>query len=125
MFCVDRAGLNAADGATHHGIFDVAYLSQVPDLVIDAPLTDEALRLSLREALQRETPSAIRYPNGCESFEVTSRFYPQGLNRELSCCADFEQFESVDDQKDTKKFASSSGNSSFALWSVYASTCNG
>ena len=96
VFCVDRAGLNAADGATHHGIFDVAYLSQVPDLVIDAPLTDEALRLSLREALQRETPSAIRYPNGCESFEVTSRFYPQGLNRELSCCADFEQFESVD-----------------------------
>ena len=96
VFCVDRAGLNAADGATHHGIFDVAYLSQVPDLVIDSPLTDEALRLSLRDALHRETPSAIRYPNGCESFEVASRFYPQGLNRELSCCDDFEQFESVD-----------------------------
>ena len=96
IFCVDRAGLNAADGATHHGIFDVSYLSQVPNLVIDSPLTEDALCLSLREALIRETPSAIRYPNGCECKEIVSRFYPQGLNRELSCCADFDLSESVD-----------------------------
>lgn len=96
IFCVDRAGLNAADGATHHGIFDVSYLSQVPNLVIDSPLTEASLRLSLREALARDLPSAIRYPNGYECNEVVSRFYPNGLNRELSCCADFDLSESVD-----------------------------
>jgi 1-deoxy-D-xylulose-5-phosphate synthase len=90
VFCVDRAGLNAADGATHHGIFDVAYLSQVPDLVIDTPVTEDALRLSLAQALKRDMPSAIRYPNGTESDAVLSRFYPNGLDGHLSCRADFD-----------------------------------
>ena len=93
VFCVDRAGLNSADGATHHGIFDVAYLSQVPDLVIDSPMTEDALRLSLAQALQRDIPSAIRYPNGCECDQVLARFYPNGSDGELSCRADFEVSE--------------------------------
>ncbi len=97
VFCVDRAGLNATDGATHHGMFDVAYLSQIPGLAIDTPLTEETLRLSLAQALDRDAPTAIRYPNGCEEGWVTHRFYPQGREAEaLSCRADFDADSSVD-----------------------------
>ena len=94
VFCVDRAGLNGADGATHHGIFDVAYLSQVPEIIIDSPMTEDTLRLSLQQALLRDTPSAIRYPNACESDHILSRFYPNGSDGTLSCRADFELAES-------------------------------
>lgn len=97
VFCVDRAGLNAADGATHHGMFDVAYLSQVPGLTIDTPVTESTLRRSLAEALSRPTPTAIRYPNGCEQDAVLDRFYPDGQETAaLSCRADF----AVDDECD-------------------------
>ena len=93
VFCVDRAGLNAADGATHHGIFDVAYLSQVPGLVIDAPITEATLRESLSQALARSTPTAIRYSNGCEKENVLARFYPNGAEQTLSCRSDFSKDE--------------------------------
>lgn len=93
VFCVDRAGLNAADGATHHGIFDVAYLSQVPGLVIDAPITEATLRESLSQALARSTPTAIRYSNGCEKENVLARFYPSGAEKTLSCRSDFSEDE--------------------------------
>lgn len=98
VFCVDRAGLNAADGATHHGIFDVAYLSQVPGLVIDAPITEATLRESLSQALARSTPTAIRYSNGCEKENVLARFYPSGAEQTLSCRSDFskEEIETMD-----------------------------
>ncbi len=75
VFCVDRAGLNASDGATHHGIFDVAYLSQIPNLKIYTPVTQNALRCALYEALHSDGPCAIRYPNGYESQEVIEAFY--------------------------------------------------
>ena len=94
VFCVDRAGLNSADGATHHGIFDVAYLSQVPDLVIDTPVTENTLRLSLSQALHRELPTAIRYPNGCENEQVLARFYSNGENGEISARYDFSLSDS-------------------------------
>lgn len=93
VFCVDRAGLNAADGATHHGIFDVAYLSHVPGLVIDAPITEATLRESLSQALARSTPTAIRYSNGCEKENVLARFYPNGAEQTLSCRSDFSEDE--------------------------------
>ena len=93
VFCVDRAGLNAADGATHHGIFDVAFLSQVPGLVIDTPVNERTLCRSLSEALKRDTPTAIRYCNGCEQDEVLSRFYavPEKEGTDISCRADFDE----------------------------------
>ena len=75
VFCVDRAGLNPADGATHHGIFDVAFLSQIPDMKIYTPITRASLRVALKEALQSDTPSAIRYPNGFENEAVVKAFY--------------------------------------------------
>ena len=75
VFCIDRAGLNPSDGATHHGLFDVAFLSQIPNLKIYTPITKDALRVALGEALRSNSPCAIRYPNGYEDSEVISAFY--------------------------------------------------
>ncbi len=75
VFCVDRAGLNAADGATHHGIFDVAFLSEIPGMRIFTPVTRAGLHLSLDAALQCDTPCAIRYANGYEDPMIKEIFY--------------------------------------------------
>ena len=75
VFCIDRAGLNASDGATHHGIFDVAFLSQIPNLKIYTPITRAGLNAALRAALCDGAPSAIRYPNGREDVEIGKVFY--------------------------------------------------
>ena len=80
VFCIDRAGLNSADGATHHGIFDVAFLSQIPNVSIYTPVTNEALRSVMDEALQSGSPAAIRYPNGCEDAAIVQAFYAQSSN---------------------------------------------
>lgn len=65
IFCVDRAGLVGADGATHHGVFDLAYLRCVPNLIIYAPRNEESLRNIMYTAqLGLELPIAIRYPRG-------------------------------------------------------------
>ncbi len=78
MICVDRAGLNAGDGATHHGIFDVAFLSQIPNVKIYSPITLGALDRALEDAYSYQGPSAIRYPNGSENEAVTETFYKDG-----------------------------------------------
>ncbi len=75
VFCIDRAGLNAADGATHHGIFDVAFLSQIPNVSIYTPITNEALASVMEEALASGKPAAIRYPNGYEDVSIKNTFY--------------------------------------------------
>ncbi|MBO5294646.1 MAG: 1-deoxy-D-xylulose-5-phosphate synthase [Clostridia bacterium] len=75
VFCIDRAGLNASDGATHHGIFDVAFLSEIPEICIYTPLTRNALKNAMEEAVRASVPSAIRYPNGYEDPNVVSEFY--------------------------------------------------
>ncbi len=75
VFCIDRAGLNASDGATHHGLFDVAFLSEIPNLKLYTPITGAALRNALSAALQDNGPCAIRYPNGYEDPSVVSKFY--------------------------------------------------
>ncbi|TPN86187.1 1-deoxy-D-xylulose-5-phosphate synthase [Aquimarina algicola] len=65
IFCVDRAGLVGADGATHHGVFDIAYLSCIPDMIITAPADEIELRNLLYTAsLGLENPITIRYPRG-------------------------------------------------------------
>ena len=75
VFCIDRAGLNPFDGATHHGIFDVAFLSEIPGIRLYTPITHEALERALDAALQATGPVAIRYPNGREDPEICSTFY--------------------------------------------------
>ena len=65
IFCLDRAGLVGEDGATHHGIFDIAYLRCIPNLIVYAPLNEIALRNILYTAqLGLSHPIAIRYPRG-------------------------------------------------------------
>ncbi len=78
VLCIDRAGISAADGATHHGIFDVAFLSHIPGMTIYTPVTADGLALSLKAAIEAKAPVAIRYPNGREHNDVLSRFYPDG-----------------------------------------------
>lgn len=65
IFCLDRAGIVGEDGATHHGVFDLAYLRCIPNMIVYAPLNEMALRNILYTAqLGLEHPIAIRYPRG-------------------------------------------------------------
>ncbi|MAB48454.1 MAG: 1-deoxy-D-xylulose-5-phosphate synthase [Flavobacteriaceae bacterium] len=65
IFCLDRAGLVGEDGATHHGVFDLAYLNCIPNLVIFAPRDAIALRnIMYTVQLGIDFPIAIRYPRG-------------------------------------------------------------
>ncbi|KAF5044198.1 1-deoxy-D-xylulose-5-phosphate synthase [anaerobic digester metagenome] len=65
IFGIDRGGLVGEDGATHHGVFDLAYLSAVPNLIIASPINSIQLRnLMFTAQLKKEAPFAIRYPRG-------------------------------------------------------------
>lgn len=65
IFCLDRAGLVGEDGATHHGVFDIAYLRAIPNIIIHAPINEIALQNILYTAqLGLNHPIAIRYPRG-------------------------------------------------------------
>jgi len=64
VFAVDRGGLVGADGATHHGAFDLAYLRCIPNLVVMAPSDEEDCAAMLETGLQHVGPSVVRYPRG-------------------------------------------------------------
>jgi 1-deoxy-D-xylulose-5-phosphate synthase len=65
IFCLDRAGLVGEDGATHHGVFDLAYLRCIPNMIVYSPMNEIALRNILYTAqLGLNHPIAIRYPRG-------------------------------------------------------------
>ncbi|MEW7289028.1 1-deoxy-D-xylulose-5-phosphate synthase [Aquimarina sp. 2304DJ70-9] len=65
IFCIDRAGIVGADGATHHGVFDIAYLNCIPNIIIAAPKDEIELRNLLYTAsLGLNHPIAMRYPRG-------------------------------------------------------------
>ena len=65
IFCLDRAGLVGEDGATHHGVFDLAFLRSIPNMIIYAPLNEIDLQNSMFTAqLGLQHPIAIRYPRG-------------------------------------------------------------
>jgi len=73
VFCVDRAGIVGHDGPTHHGLFDVAFLSCVPNLHIAAPRNAAALQnLMYTAQLGIDVPVAIRYPRGYSEIETLS-----------------------------------------------------
>lgn len=83
---IDRAGLAVSDGATHHGIFDVAFLSHIPGITIYSPATYDALRRAVRAAAKANSPVAVRYSNSEESREIVESFTE---------CADGEPFIAV------------------------------
>jgi len=65
VFCLDRAGLVGADGPTHHGAYDIAYMRCIPNMVIASPLNESELRNMMYTAqLPGNGPIAIRYPRG-------------------------------------------------------------
>ena len=65
VFCLDRGGLVGADGATHHGAYDLAYMRCIPNMVVSAPMNEEELRnLMFSAQLEDKGPFTIRYPRG-------------------------------------------------------------
>jgi 1-deoxy-D-xylulose-5-phosphate synthase len=64
LLAIDRGGLVGADGATHHGAFDLSFLACVPNLVIMTPADENECRQMLYTAYRHEGPSAVRYPRG-------------------------------------------------------------
>ena len=65
VFCLDRAGLVGADGATHHGAYDLAYMRCIPNMTVSAPMNEEELRnLMYSSQLENQGPFVIRYPRG-------------------------------------------------------------
>ncbi|MGL6175347.1 MAG: transketolase C-terminal domain-containing protein, partial [Cellulosilyticaceae bacterium] len=69
IFAIDRAGLVGEDGSTHQGIFDIAYLSNIPNMTILAPKSPEEMEGAMRYALTLDGPVAIRYPRGYTTIE--------------------------------------------------------
>lgn len=65
VFCLDRGGLVGADGATHHGAYDLAYMRMIPNMTVAAPMNEEELRnLMYTAQLPDQGPFSIRYPRG-------------------------------------------------------------
>jgi 1-deoxy-D-xylulose-5-phosphate synthase len=86
-FCLDRGGLVGEDGATHHGVFDLAYFSCIPNMIVATPMNELELRNMLYTATKIPSPFSLRYPRGCgvgikwedEPFEMI----PVGRGRKL------------------------------------------
>jgi 1-deoxy-D-xylulose-5-phosphate synthase len=65
VFCLDRGGFAGADGATHHGAYDIAYFRCIPNMIVAAPMNEEELRNMMYTAqLENKGPFSIRYPRG-------------------------------------------------------------
>lgn len=88
IFCIDRAGIVGNDGATHHGLLDLAYLRPIPNMVIGAPMTGEDLQQMMALAKDYEGPIAIRYPRGrSQSYvmQYPTLHYPQPVIGKAVC----------------------------------------
>lgn len=73
VFCLDRAGLVGEDGPTHHGVFDLAFLRSLPNMVVMAPKDENELKNMLVTAVNYNGPAALRYPRGVgPGIEVTA-----------------------------------------------------
>jgi 1-deoxy-D-xylulose-5-phosphate synthase len=86
VFCVDRAGLSAEDGPTHHGIFDLSYLRMIPHVTLIAPQDENELQHALKTAFNLPGPVAIRYPKGPGEgvpLDSTLRLLPVGRGETL------------------------------------------
>jgi len=86
VFAVDRAGLVGEDGPTHHGVYDMSFLRQMPRMVVSAPKDTIELRHLLATALKHDGPFAIRYPRGggpCEYAAVEPKILAVGKGEVL------------------------------------------
>jgi len=80
-FALDRGGLVGADGPTHHGVFDFAYLRPIPNLVFMAPRDENMLRHAIATAREFEGPFAFRYPRGAGTGAVAQRPTPVAVGK--------------------------------------------
>ena len=74
VFCIDRAGIVGSDGETHHGVFDLSYLSHMPNLTILCPRDGKQLEKMLEYSYELKSPCAIRYPRGEAYFPEINVF---------------------------------------------------
>ena len=90
ILCLDRAGIVGADGETHHGIFDLSYLRNIPNMTVLAPKDGRELEEMMEYALSLDGPCAIRYPRGtAPQLDFDSSFEP-GRAQQLRNGADAE-----------------------------------
>lgn len=78
VLAFDRAGLVGEDGATHHGVFDVSFLQQIPGMTIYSPETYEEMKIAFSKAFEFNALCAVRYPRGKETFYDRSGFSESG-----------------------------------------------
>ena len=83
VFALDRAGVVGADGETHHGLFDIAYLSSIPNITLLTPSDGNDLQAMLKYAFELDTPVAIRYPRGICRYERGKTVDFDGGNKRL------------------------------------------
>lgn len=87
VLCIDRAGIVGADGATHHGLLDLAYLRCIPNMTIAAPINEIELRNLLYTAQDAQGVFAIRYPRGrgvCPDWQQPFQQLPVGKGQQLA-----------------------------------------
>ncbi len=88
VFCLDRAGIAGADGPTHHGGYDLAYMRCVPNMIVSAPMNEEELRNLMFTAQQENMgPFSIRYPRGngvMPDWQRPLKAIPVGKARKIS-----------------------------------------
>ena len=80
ILAIDRAGFSAADGATHHGVYDVSLLSGIAGVCMFAPVTGVGIAAALNAARKRGGVCAVRYPSGVEDQALVEAFYPTGVS---------------------------------------------
>ncbi len=87
VFCIDRAGLVGEDGPTHHGAFDLSYLSAVPDLTVAAPKDGDELIAMLHQTIdsERNGPVAIRFPRAAIPYELKGKLHSIDWGRWEEC----------------------------------------
>lgn len=82
VLAVDRAGIVEGDGATHQGLFDITYLTAIPNMTVLAPSSYSELEKMLEYAvLKHEGPIAIRYPRGSEAMEIENGEFVPSVSR--------------------------------------------
>lgn len=88
VFCLDRGGLVGADGATHHGAYDIAYMRSIPNMIVSAPMNEQELRNLMYTAQQENMgPFSIRYPRGngvMLEWKTPLKAVPVGKGRKVS-----------------------------------------
>lgn len=80
VFAIDRAGCVGADGETHHGLYDLSYLSSMPNMEVLTPKDANQLQSMLKYALSLNKPVAIRYPRGTSTYDKSIMSTYQGNN---------------------------------------------